>query len=692
MLGWPTHGLGARMPRLVKKMLNRMVFSGLVVLAGSCTLFAQNGPDLSAIDKSADPCENFYQYACGAWQKGHPIPGDESRYGRFNELLQRNQEILRGILEDSAKNQSRSETDQKIGGFYQSCMDEEQIERRGTKPLQPELDRIANIHNAADLLATVAWLHGRQVSVFFHFVPQPDLQDACMMIASLDQGGLGLPDRDYYFRTDARSVDLRKQYVAAVTKMFTLAGVAPGEAASKAAHVMAIETELARASLDRTTRRDPQKLFHQMSEAELMKLSPNFQFDEFFKEVKAPALAKINVAVPDFVKAFNTVVSSHPMPELKDYLAWHYLRASANILPKAFADESFAFYGRALTGQKEMKPRWRRCVAATDDELGEALGRKYVEKTFGEQGKQRTLEMVREIEQEMAKDVQSLDWMSAKTKEQALAKLHAVTNKIGYPDKWRDYSSVKIAADDYFGNWYRANEFEYQRELKQMGKPVDRDEWEMTPPTVNAYYEPTQNNINFPAGILQPPFYSNQASDALNYGSVGAVVGHELTHAFDDSGRQFDREGNLKDWWEKEDGERFDALAQCTVNEYGSFSPITGVELNGKLTLGENTADNGGVRLAYMALMDSLAKKGVSPDQKNGEYTPAQEFFVGYAQDWCENTTPEMARFLAQNDPHSPGKFRTNGVVKNMSEFSKAFGCKPGDAMYVAQGKGCRVW
>ena len=343
-------------------------------------------------------------------------------------------------------------------------------------------------------------------------------------------------------------------------------------------------------------------------------------------------------------------------------------------------------------GTKELRPRWKRCVAATDSELGEALGRKYVEKTFGEQGKERTLQMVHEIESEMSKDLESLTWMSPQTRQQALVKLHSVTNKIGYPDKWRDYSAVDVKPDDYFGNWYRANEFEYRRELDKIGKPVDRSEWEMTPPTVNAYYEPTQNNINFPAGILQPPFYSNKADDAVNYGAAGAVVGHELTHGFDDEGRQFDAGGNLKDWWQKSDEEQFEKLTQCVVSEYGSFSPVSGVELNGKLTLGENTADNGGVRLAYMALMDDLAKKSIPPSEKTSGLSEAQQFFVGYAQDWCESSRPETARYLAQVDPHSPGRFRANGVLKNMPEFSQAFSCKPGNAMYVAKGKGCRVW
>ena len=666
----------------------------LVSLAGSMSIpiLAQEGPDLSAIDKSADPCQDFYQYACGGWMKSHPVPADESSFSRFDELNKRNQVILRDILEDSAKNQSRSETDQKIGAFYQACMDEGKIEQLGATPLQPELDRIAKINTPQELLDGIAHLHQLQVPVFFTFGSAPDLRDARMMIANLDQGGLGLPERDYYFRTDAKSVELRKKYVELIAKMFELAGVSKDETAKKAATVMAIETDLAKASLDVTTRRDPQKTFHQMPVLEAAKLSPNFDLSEFLKKVNAPPLATINVSVPEFVKAFSALIVARPMSDLRDYLTWHYVSASATLLSKAFVEENFDFYGRALVGQKEMKPRWRRCVAATDGELGEALGKKYVEKTFGEQGKQRTMEMVREIEAEMGKDLESLSWMTPETKKQALIKLHAVANKIGYPDKWRDYSSVQIVDGDYFGNTWRVNQFDFRRDMNKMGKPVDRMEWAMTPPTVNAYYDPTQNNINFPAGILQPPFYSNQATDAVNYGATGTVVGHELTHAFDDEGRQYDADGNLKDWWQKQDEERFNSLAECTVNEYGSFSPMKGIELNGKLTLGENTADNGGARLAYMALMDDLAKKSIPLTQKNGDYTPAQQFFLGFGQIWCENSTPEMQRLLAQTDPHSPGRFRTNGVVKNMTEFSQAFGCKPGDKMYVAQGKGCRVW
>jgi putative endopeptidase len=652
----------------------------------------RSGLDLAATDKSADPCNDFYQYACGAWMKNNPIPADESRWGRFNELLERNQKVLRGILEDSAAHQDRSAIDQKIGGFYQSCMDEPAIEQRGAAPLRPELDRIAQIGNSSQLLEEVARLQSQQVNAFFHFGSDSDPKNANIMIADLDQGGLGLPEKDFYFRTDAKSQDIRQKYIAHIAAIFELDGVPPAAAAKKAETVMAIETDLAKGSLDVTSRRNPQLLVHEMPKSELAQLTPNFAFNQFFTDLNTPEFTTLNVDVPEFIKAFNSLLASEKLDDLKDYLTWHYLSASATLLPKAWVDENFAFYGRVLQGTKELQPRWKRCVNATDKELGEALGQKFVEKTFGEQGKQRTLAMVHEIEQEMGKDIQSLAWMSPETKKQAMVKLHAVANKIGYPDKWRDYSSVKIVETDYFGNTYRANEFESRRKRNRIGKPTDRGEWGMTPPTVNAYYSPPQNNINFPAGILQPPFYSNNADDAVNYGAVGVVIGHELTHGFDDNGRQYDAEGNLRDWWQNADEEQFTKLAQCIVDEYSGFSPIEGVNLNGKLTLGENTADNGGIHLAYAALMDDLAKKAIPPSQTEDGYTQAQQFFLGYAQIWCQNTRPESARLLAQTDPHSPGKFRVNGVVSNSMQFSQAFGCKPGDAMYPAGGKGCRVW
>ncbi len=653
---------------------------------------ANSGLDLSAIDKSANPCDNFYQYACGNWIKNNPIPADESSWSTFDQLYERNQKILREILEDAEKHQGDSALDQKIGGFYRSCMDEAGIQERGTAPLQSELQSISRIANERDLLDEVARLHERQIDVFFNFYPSPDPKNAEMTIANLDQGGIGLPERDFYFRTDAKSEEIRKKYLEHVSKMFALLGMPESEARKKAQTVMSIETDLAKASLDVTTRRDPKLLVHVMPKMELAQLSPNFNFDQFFVQVKAPAFSSLNVDVPAFLKEFSALLQNRNLADLRDYLTWHYVNGSARLLPKAFVDENFNFYGKVLTGVTEIKPRWKRCVSATDDELGEALGRKYVEKTFGEQGKQRTLEMVHEIEEQMGKDLESLTWMSPETKKQALIKLHAVTNKIGYPDKWRDYSSVQIVSDDFFGNWYRANEFESKRQRDKIGKPVDRAEWGMTPPTVNAYYNPTENNINFPAGILQPPFYSNHANDAVNYGAVGMVIGHELTHGFDDQGSKFDADGNLRDWWQKNDSQRFDKLEDCFVSEYGSFEAVPGLELNGKLTLGENTADNGGIRLAYMALMNALAKKGVAPSVQQDGYTQPQQFFLGFAQVWCENTRPEEARLRAQTDPHSPGKYRTNGVVRNLPQFDEAFGCKPDSSMYIAPGKGCRVW
>ncbi len=662
----------------------------------ACTAFAQvglpqhSGLELTAIDRSADPCADFYQYACGNWIKNNPVPADESSWSRFNALHERNQQTLREILEDSRQHETRSPVDQKIGGFYASCMDEAVIERRGADPLRSELERISHVSNSRQLLEEITRLHQMQVAVFFVFDSTPDPKDARLTIAEVDQGGLGLPEKDFYTRTDDKSKEIRQKYVAHIAKTFQMIGVPAPEAEKKAQRVMSLETSLAAGSLDVTSRRDPQQLIHEMPKSELAQLTPDFNFNEFFTQLRSPAFVKLNVAVPAFFKTFDTVLKTSSMSDLKDYITWQYVNASAGRLPKAFVDENFDFYGRTLSGAKELRPRWKRCVSATDGQLGEALGRKFVEKTFGEEGKQRTLDLVHGIEHEMANDLESLTWMSPATKKQALVKLHAVANKIGYPEKWRDYSQLNIVQDDYFGNWFRGNEFEGKRERDKIGKPVDRMEWGMTPPTVNAYYDPMQNNINFPAGILQPPFYSTKADDAVNYGAIGVVIGHELTHGFDDQGRQFDDAGNLKDWWQKDDEAKFNKLADCFVNEYGGFSPVKGMELNGKLTLGENTADNGGTRLAYFALMDELAKKTIPVSRKEDGYTQQQQFFLGFAQSWCENVTPEQARLWAQTDPHSPGKFRTDGVVSNLPQFDEAFGCKPGAKMYAA--KGCKVW
>jgi putative endopeptidase len=652
---------------------------------------SQSGIDLNAIDKASDPCTDFYQYACGNWLKNNPIPKEESHWGRFSELHERNQKILRQIAEDSQAHTSRSALDQKVGDFYGSCMAEDEIEKMGTKPLSDELTRIKNVRTQQDLVDEVARLHARQVGALFNFGSSPDPDNAKMEMAGLDQGGLGLPEKDYYFRTDANSVELRKKYVAHIAKMLELIGVSSADAQKKAATIMKIETDLAKGSLDVIQRRDPKNLVHKYDTGKLSQVSPDFNLHEYFTALRTPSFSIVNVAAPDFFKTLSKVISTYPLHSIKDYLTWRYVSSSARALPRGFVDENFDFYGRTLTGAQQLRPRWKRCVEMTDAELGEAIGKRYVEETFGKEGKQRTLEMVNEIEREMGKDIESLSWMSPETKKQALIKLQAVTNKIGYPDKWRDYSTLQIIKGDYLGNMYRTNEFDTKRDRNKIGKPVDRREWEMSPPTVNAYYDPTQNNINFPAGILQPPFYSNKADNAVNYGGIGAVVGHELTHGFDDEGRQFDADGNLRDWWQKKDEEAFAKLASCVEEEYSSFQPLSGVHIRGKLTLGENTADNGGLRLAYMALMDSLAQHTEDKQQKDG-FTTAQRFFIGWGQIWCENERPESERLLIQTDPHSPAKYRVNGVVKNMQTFTEAWGCKPDQSMFAAPGKSCRVW
>ncbi len=651
---------------------------------------SQSGLDLNAIDKSADPCNNFYQYACGGWLKANPIPPDEASWGRFDVLAESNQTILRSILEDSAAHLDRGPTDQKVGGFYQSCMAEDVIEKLGAAPLRPELDRIAAIAKRADLPAEIARLHTMQVQVFFDFSSSPDPDNARRNIANLDQGGLGLPEKDFYFRSDSRSEEIRQKYVAHIAKMLQLSGFAPQVATKQAADIMRTETALAKGSLDITSRRDPKLLVHRMSVAQLAGEWPAFSFQEYFRAVQAPSFTTLNVSVPAFQKSLNGVLAAESLPNLKAYLAWHFISASARLLPRAFVDENFDFYSRSLTGASQLRPRWKRCVSAVDDELGEALGRLFVERTNAQEGKGKTLQIVAAIEEQMKRDINSLSWMSPATKKQAQIKLAAVTRKIGFPDRWRDYSSVKISGGDYFGNWYRANQFESRRQIAKIGQPVDRNEWEMTPPTVNAYYSPTENNINFPAGILMPPFYADNARDAVNYGAVGSIIGHELTHGFDDEGRQFDADGNLKDWWLKSDRDRFVKLSDCFVNEYGGYSPVPGAEINGRLTLGENTADNGGIRLAYLALLKDLAAKSVTLSQRQDGYTQVQQFFLGFAQVWCENQRPEAARLQVETDPHAAPKFRVDGTVSNMPEFGQAFGCKNGDKMFAV--RACRVW
>jgi putative endopeptidase len=662
----------------------------LPLLLAATAAIAQktSGFDPNALNRAVDPCVNFYQYACGGWMAANPIPGDQSRWGRFDLLQENNRKILQNILESaSAPRANRTPIEQKIGDYYAACIDQEAINKRGLAPLKPNLDAISGIKSRAEIAGVVARLYRAGAYPFFRFSSEQDAKDSTQVIAGLDQGGLGLPDRDYYLNSDAKSVEIRDKYRDMLKNVFEQMGSSPEEAARKTAEVISIETELAKGSLDRVSRRDPEKVYHKLPLAELESLSPSFDWNAFLSGINAPKIQSLDVSVPPFVRAMDSVLA-RPLDEIKNYLTWNLLRDTVSELPASYQDTIFGFYEKTLRGSKELRPRWKRCVDETDAALPDALGKVFVQKTLGDEGKKRTKQMVAAIEKAMEKDIKSLDWMTPKTKEQAITKLHAVTNKIGDKAHWLDYSGVDISRNDAYGNAERTSQFELKRQLDKIGKPVDKTDWQMSQPTVNAYYDPQENDINFPAGILQPPFWDNKMDDAVNYGAIGAVIGHELTHGFDDQGRQYDAEGNLRDWWTEADAKAFDERAQCLVNEYNSFSPVEGVNLNGKLTLGENTADNGGVRLAYMALMDTLTAK--DRQKKIDGFTPERRFFLGYAQVWCSNTTDAAARLRAQTDPHSPGEFRVNGVVSNMPEFQKAFACRIGQPM--VRGPACRVW
>jgi endothelin-converting enzyme/putative endopeptidase len=646
--------------------------------------------DVTAMDRSANACADFYQYSCGGWLARNPIPADQASWSVYGKLYQDNQRFLWGILDSLARNSAgRSANQQKIGDYFASCMDETAIEQRGRTPLAPTLAAIDAMTSARELPALLARLQldNGGDEFLFGFTSAQDFADSKAVIAFANAGGLGMPDRDYYTDSDKRALTLRQEYRRHVARSFALLGDSAAAAAQHADTVLRLETQLAQASLTRVELRDPYNLFHKMDRAGLEHLTPHFVWDPFLNALGLSGVNTLNVSQPKFYAALDQLLASTTLDDLKTYLRWHAVHAASPFLARRFEAERFAFFDHTLRGVPQQQPRWKRCVRQVDALLGEALGQEFVARTFGPKLKGATLLMTRQIEQAMHDDIEALPWMSAATKQQALAKLAAVVNKIGYPDRWRDYGSVAIARGDYFQNAVHAIAFESHRQLNKIGKPLDRAEWQMTPQTVNAYYDPQMNDINFPAGVLQPPLYDPRMDDAPNYGNTGGTIGHELTHGFDDQGRKFDAAGNLKDWWSDKDAKQFNERTQCIVDQYAKYVVVDDVHINSRLTLGEDVADLGGLILAHMAWRVQTAHETLTG--RDG-LTPEQRFFVGYAQWACENQRPENLRLHAKTDEHSPGRYRVNGLVVNMPEFAKAFSC-PVNAP-LAKKNPCRVW
>ena len=647
------------------------------------------GFDTANLDKTCKPCDDFYQFAMGGWMKANPIPPEYPSWGSFAQLADKNQQHLKQILEEAASAKAApGSNEQKIGDFYASCMDTSAIDAAGTKPIEPDLARIAEIKNVADLQAEAARLQERGANALFRFGSNQDAKDSSQVIGSAFQGGLGLPEREYYLKDDEKSKQLRDSYVKHVAKMFELLGDPVDKTAAEAATVLKIETTLAGASMKNTDIRDPNKTYHKMMLAELKTLTPNFSWDAYFKSVGHPELKEINVGQPEFFKTLDAQVTATSQDDWKTYLRWHLVNGAAAGLSEKFVAEDFDFRGKTLTGAKEIQPRWKRCAQSTDRALGEALGQVYVQKYFPPEAKARALEMVRNLIAALHDDLQTLPWMGPDTRAQATAKLEAFAVKIGYTDKWRDYSALKIDRRSYAENQIRATLFEFSRRLDKIGKPVDRTEWGMTPPTVNAYNNSSMNEIVFPAGIMQPPFYDPKADDAVNYGGMGAVIGHEITHGFDDHGSQFDAKGNLKNWWSDEDLKNFKARAACVSDQFDSYVVDGDLHENGKLVLGESIADLGGLAISYAAYEKSLEGKPRPPD-KDG-FTAEQRFFLGWAQVWGANERLEFARLMANTNPHPLARFRANGPLSNLAIFAQAFGCKKGDVMVREQA--CKIW
>ena len=698
--------LRSRCSGLVSAVLLALPLAAVAQNPASFVLDAQAAPapptpvksfDLNAIDKTADPCADFYQYACGNWNKDNPIPSDQVRWARsFSLLGERNRYLLWQELDQAAKAPA-SPLQTKFGNYFAACMNTDLIEQKGLSPVAPALKRIDELKDAKKLAELMGdLLKSGAPAPLLRFGVEQDAKDSSKQIAETSQGGLSLPDRDYYLSDAKRFQTIREQYLAHVTNIFKLAGDSPEKSAAEATDVLRIETALAKGSISRVEMRNPDNVYHIYKVADLEQLSPDFNWPVYWKAVGIRSFDSLNVATPEFFKTVQTLIATEPVDAWRAYFRWHVLHQSATNLPKAFFDENFAFFGKTLAGQKEPAPRWKQCTAATDNALGEAVGQDWVAKNFPPAAKASMDKLVAALEKSLGDDIRTLPWMSEETRKAAEEKLALFRNKIGYPEKWRDYTALKVERNDALGNAQRAGIFRRNWEIDKLGKPVDEKEWGMTPPTVNAYYDPSMNDINFPAGILQPPFFDFTIDPAVNFGGIGVVIGHEMTHGFDDEGSKFDGHGNLREWQTAEDRKAFTERTDCEVKEYSGFeaSPahdgLPAQNLKGDLTLGENTADNGGLRIAYLALLDTLAAQGKSINDQIDGYTEAQRYFLGFAQVWCQNQTDQSARQSALTDPHSPGKWRVNGTVQNFDQFGKAFGCKQGQPMYPEHS--CRVW
>lgn len=652
--------------------------------------------DVTAMDRSADPCDNLYQYACGAWSKHNPIPADQSRWSVYAKMANENQRYLWGVLQKlGAPGEGRSPTQAKLGDYFAACMDEGAVQAAGLKPLQPLLDRIAGLHDKRELPVLLAGLQlaGGDDRQFFGFSAGQDFADATRQITFAYAGGLGLPDRDYYLKRDAKTLKIRAAYEAHVAQVFELLGETPAAAKANARSVLATETALARASLSKVDKRDPYKTFHVVDARGLQALTPGFDWAAYRAALGVTGATggpdRINVTEPAFFKAFAARLRAMSLADVQTYLRWQLVSSLSPALDNGLVQANFDFYGQTLNGTPQLKARWKRCVALVDVQLGEALGQEFVARNFTPELKAATVQMTDEIEAAMTRSIDSLAWMSSATKARAHEKLKAIVNKVGYPDRWRDYGALEVKRGDFLGNVVRGNEFEARRRLAKIGQPVDRGEWSMTPQTVNAYYDAQMNDINFPAGVLQAPLYDAKLDEAPSYGNTGGTIGHELTHGFDDEGRQFDARGNLKSWWTKKDGQEFERRAACVADQYATYTVVDDIKINSKLTLGEDLADLGGLVLAWEAWKAHMQGK---PGESRDGLTPEQRFFVGFAQWDCADARPEALRVHAKIDPHSPAKWRINGVVVNMPEFEKAFACKPGAKLVKPAGTHCKVW